>query len=698
METNQTAEVNAAPAAPDVASLLPWSEPKRVETKHGPRLLRKSAVTPSFWNAWRDHKEALRSAGISCGKDQRTGQFEALWWEKPADADAVMAKRQENIVASRATDASVEIPSPEGLEFLPFQKAGVAFASSKPAVLIADEMGLGKTIQAIGVINSDSTVKKVLVICPASLKTNWQREMNKWFVRPLTIGIADAKTLPETDVVVINYDVLHKHKAALDSIAWDIIVADEIHYAKNPTARRTQMIVGKVVKQERGYRGPVVWEVQPLKAVRRLFMTGTPIVNRPKELFPLLNALDPVAWPSFFKYALKYCAATQTQHGWDFSGASNLDDLQNKLRASLMVRRLKKDVLTELPPKRRQVIELPANGAAKAIDNEQTAWKRHEDTIEQLQAKVELAKASDNSDDYQKAVEALREGMRVAFTEISKVRHDTAVAKIPYMLEHIENVIGDDEGAKLVFFAHHHDVIDAISEKLGDKCVVLTGETPLAARQVAVDRFQKDPTVQVFVGSITAAGVGITLTAAAHVCFGELDWVPGNVTQAEDRCHRIGQKESVLVQHLVLEGSLDANMARTLVEKQTVIDQALDKIQSTEVATPSRRPSATRDMRREFIDRVAAKLTGEHCNIIHAGLRELAGKDSDFAMLRNDIGYSGCDVRIGHALSDQPSISKRQAALGLKLVNKYRRQIPHIVEQLDGVIQLVQAAKNKDAE
>jgi superfamily II DNA or RNA helicase len=1020
----------------DVNTLLLWGEPKRVETKLGPRFLRKAVIVPAFWEAWRDHKDFLKSKGISCGKDMN-GQFEALWWQNTENSDAIMAQRQESILASRAVTADIDIPCPDGLSFLPFQKAGIAFAASKAAVLIADEMGLGKalpvtaliltptgwvtigsvcvgdkvvgsngrpckvlgvfpqglkecsvvsfrdgahitasydhlwsvstrndearnkplrvlttkqisdaglqwksgthkftiptlsapavmnaveipvhpyvvgvllgngqldgtpsvstphkeqlellrphlpsgvfivgpypsdpnkyhltahargrgnplavglkkmgvwgkvdsnkqlphdymvwsatqrldllrglldtdgtgkgarkrfcssskslvdgvrqlvlslgglatvgtktepagrgklptwnvtiqlpsgmvgfslnyhvsrtrepknrmrrfiaaikhvgekecvcirvdsddslfitndyvlthnTVQAIGVINSDATIKKVLVICPASLKTNWEREMTKWFTRKLTIGISDTKALPLTDVVIINFDVLHKYKSDLDAVRWDVVVVDEAHYCKNAKARRTQMIIGKLVKQVKGYRGPAVWDVKPLKAVRRLFMTGTPIVNRPVELFPILNALDPETWNSFFKYALRYCNAHDNGHGWDFSGASNLDELQEKLRGSVMLRRLKKDVLTELPAKRRQIIELPANGAAKAIQREKAAWSKHEAQIEQLQANVELSKASDNPEDYTKAVEAMREGLKVAFNEISKARHETAVAKIPNALEHIETIIGDDTETKLVVFAHHHDVIDAISEKLGDKCVVLTGETSMVNRQDAVDRFQKDPAVQVFIGSITAAGVGITLTAASHVVFVELDWVPGNVTQAEDRCHRIGQRESVLVQHLVLEGSLDANMARTLVEKQAVIDYALDKIKHQEVVAPTRGQASTRDMKREILDSVAEKLTVDHCKIIHRGLQILAGMDVDHARQRNDIGYSGCDVRIGHALAEQVTISKRQAALGLRLVNKYRRQIPNVVEELLGVIEIVQSPKVK---
>jgi ribosomal protein S14 len=170
-------------------------------------------------------------------------------------------------------------------------------------------------------------------------------------------------------------------------------------------------------------------------------------------------------------------------------------------------------------------------------------------------------------------VAALKVGASEAFNAIAKLRHDTALAKVPAVIETLKDAV---EQGKVVCFAHHRDVVAAIAEAFGPVAVTLTGDTSMAARQAAVDRFQNDPTCLLFVGNIRAAGVGLTLTASSHVVFAELDWTPANVTQAEDRCHRIGQHDSVLVQHLVLEGSLDATMARMLVSKQIVLDAALD--------------------------------------------------------------------------------------------------------------------------
>src|SRR3990167_6920453 len=195
-----------------------------------------------------------------------------------------------------------------------------------------------------------------------------------------------------------------------------------------------------------------------------------------------------------------------------------------------------------------------------------------------------------------------RAASQAAFTEISKLRHATALAKLPMVMIHLRDQL--DAGNKVVVFAHHHDVVAAIAAEFGAAAVTLTGETGMAERQAAVDRFQSDDSCTLFIGSIHAAGVGITLTAAAHVIFAELDWVPGNLSQAEDRCHRIGQSGSVLVQHLVLDGSIDATMAQTITAKQDIIDRALDDPASTDIAQipVSVSVCATDTMSRKIID------------------------------------------------------------------------------------------------
>jgi SWI/SNF-related matrix-associated actin-dependent regulator 1 of chromatin subfamily A len=630
---------------------LTWSKPKLVMTKYGERLLQSASPNTSFWKAWENQKAELKKEGISLSKSA-SGDWEILWWQTVEEES-----KDENRKLSRATDLDVTIPAPEGLDYLPFQKAGIHFSKDKNT-LIADEMGLGKTIQAIGVLNLHPEYENILVICPASLKLNWQRELSKWLVKDYTIGVVNRKDYPEnTSIVIINYDVVEKHREKLNEKEWDLIIIDESHYLKNPKAARTKAVLGS------GKRNPGI----PSK--HKIFLTGTPILNRPVELFPIINALDPERWSSFFSYARRYCGAVANGWGWDFSGASNLEELQDRLRSTIMIRRLKMDVLTELPSKRRQVIELPATKEIRDLVNKESkAWDEKDEVVENLRISLALAKVSDNVEEYRMAMRSLQEGMSAKFTEMAKIRQQIALLKVPYIVEHVKNA-----SDKVVIFAHHKAVISALKKELGDEAVVLVGDTKMEDRQAAVDAFQNDPSILYFLGSIQAAGVGITLTSASHVVFAELDWVPGNMSQAEDRCHRIGQKESVLVQHLVMEGSLDATMAQSLIDKQEIIDRALDK-EVEEVAYPVfednvKLPSF------EKIEKEVKKYTKSEKEEFLTKLRVLASYDIDRAAVRNDIGFNRFDGKLGHSLAGMEYLTDKQAYLAEKLVTKYRRQL-----------------------
>ena len=490
-------------------------------------------------------------------------------------------RRSESVKDSLATDADISIPCPYGLSYLPYQKAGIAYALGRSATLIGDEMGLGKTIQAIGLINADQSIQTVLIVCPASLKLNWKRELEKWLTRKMLTEVIDSKTgWMKAQIAIINYDILHKYRDEICVSAWDLLVCDESHYLKNPKTNRTKLVLGYKTPKREGY-------VSPIPCKRKVFLTGTAICNKPIELWPTVRAMDPhglgLNWK---KYVERYCGGHVICIGkdefggdkmaWDTNGASNLGELQTKLREKFMIRRQKSDVLIDLPPKRRQIIELPVNDFNRPfVKAELAEYEKRESLIEDLKAQVEALKDGD-PEEYNRAATQLKEARQVMFNEMAKVRHDTAVAKVPSLIEYLVDLLDNDDDKKIVFFAHHHDVIDKVRDKFKDISTVLTGQTKKEDRQAAVDSFQSDPKCKLFIGSITAAGVGITLTASSHVVFGELDWVPGNITQAEDRCHRIGQKDSVLVQHIVLDGSLDAKMAKRLIEKQHVIEATLN--------------------------------------------------------------------------------------------------------------------------
>lgn len=469
---------------------------------------------------------------------------------------AKAAVEQKTYQASCATWSEFAVPLPPGVELKRFQKAGCEFMRDKASVLLADQMGLGKTVQAIGVYNMLSEGGKfeprTLIVCPASLKRNWAKELSKWALKA-RFGIAEGNTMPNTPVVIVNYDIVNRHKALLHEVVWDLVILDECQYLKNNQAQRTQALYG--------------YRFQPgLNAKRKLALTGTPILNRPIEIFSTLKFLQPENWRDKHEFAKRYCDATQTRFGWDYNGASNLEELQVRLRSSLMLRRLKKDVLRELPAKVRQVIEIDPDAAGRRVLQKEKALfgevlsKQVKDTM--------------TEQEYRELIRVMQGGQRVGFEEMSTVRRENAEAKIPAVTDHLKDCLEQED--KVVVFAHHKSVVQALAAEFGKEAVVVDGDTPLEKRQQNVEAFQGNPKVRLFIGNIIAAGTGLTLTAASHVVFAELDWVPGNVTQAEDRCHRIGQTASVLVQHLVLAGSIDAVMAKAIVQKQDVIEQALD--------------------------------------------------------------------------------------------------------------------------
>jgi len=502
-----------------------------------------------------------------------------------AAAEAAETIKQEKLAASRATDADIEIPAPDGLSYLPFQKAGISYMRGLKDSLCGDEMGLGKTIQALGVVNL-TTPKTVLIIAPAYLKVNWLREAMKWLVGDYKVTVMEScgktKANPEgikfdatANVVIVNYDIISKPAVVkfIHSKVWGLLVCDECHYLKTSKAIRTKYVLGYKDRDDASN------DVEGIRAERRIFATGTPLLNRPSELWGLVRACG--LFTNWYKYHTRYCAAYRNGFGWDTSGADNLDELQEKLRLGFMIRRRKADVLPELPAKRHQVLEIePSSPEQKACVRAETVAKaKIESQTEKLKAAVAKAEVEGGKAgaSYQAAVAALKVGRLAGFTELSKLRHDTALAKVDVVAEHA--LAAGEEGAPIIVFSHHRDVAERLFESLGgrEKAVLVYGGMSQEARQAAVDRFQRGD-AQYFCGTMRGAGVGITLTRSAHVIFAETDWTPALLAQAEDRAHRIGQEESVLIQHVVLEGSLDAAMARRVVDKQIVLSAALDDI------------------------------------------------------------------------------------------------------------------------
>lgn len=457
-------------------------------------------------------------------------------------------------------------------------------------------------------------------------------------------------------MVIAPYEVLRKWRERLLERDFDLVIIDDAH----------------VIKSGRTQRAKLAAEIAT-RAPRRLLLTGAPLFERPVELYPLLKVLDPAGWPSFFDFAKRYCAARHTGTGWDFSGSSNIDELQDLLRQSVLVRRRKEDVLAELPARRRQVIELPAGDAVERVVAERERWRRQQGAMDVLRAQVEIAKTDENPESYRRAVEDLAKGTRLAFGEIAILRHATALAKITRVVEHAKTVL--EERDKVVLFAQHQDILVTLQEALADMgAALLTAETPLADRAAIAERFQKDPVCRVMVAAIAAAGPDITLSSSAHAVFAELDHVPGNVTKAEDLCHQPGRRDFVLVQHLVLEGSLDATLARALVEKQEAADHVMDTDFSKEVVAPGAQ-AATRTTTRRFVDEEATRMTPGRAAAVGECLRVLLGQ-IDGAAGQAGAAFNDLDVRIIRNLAGVESLNPRQASLGCRIAQRYTAQLP----------------------
>jgi SNF2 family DNA or RNA helicase len=413
---------------------------------------------------------------------------------------------------------------------------------------------------SVGVSNCLAEVRRVLIICPASLKINWQREWQRWDTKGLSVGIA-GKTYPDTDVTIINYDILKKWRKELRESDYQLMIIDEAHYLKNGKADRTREVFGGI---KRASDKHIIERLSPIQATRKLLLTGTPILSVPREIWNIVKECDPTGLGAdWFSFAKRYCKLFELKRfnpskgreeriGWDWSGADNLEELQGLLRQRFMIRRLKKDVLTELPPKTRQIIVLEAKkNLTKLLECEKLSYeeyvKKHGDTITPSPA----------------------------FTEYAKIRKEVAIAKIPYVIDYIKELLNETE--KAVIWTHHHEVTDAIAGAFANESVVVDGRVPPEDRQHQVDRLQSDPNCRLFIGGIHSAGTGLTLTASSICVFAEIDWTPAVITQCEDRQHRIGQKENVLVRHIVLNGSLDQRIVQTLIRKQEIADKALDK-------------------------------------------------------------------------------------------------------------------------
>ena len=417
----------------------------------------------------------------------------------------------------------------------PHQVTGVEFLTRRGRAILGDDMGLGKTRQAIIALKEAAPGGVFLVICPASLKLNWAREIRVVdpSARIEVLGVAGQEH-PQPQWVIVNYDLLARHGERLRAVPWTGVALDEAHFIKNASQRSSQALklLGVSDDKRAGVAGP-----------RLVFLlTGTPMPNRPRDLFNLLRAVGHPAARSFISFARQYCGAYRNDYGWVTDGASNLAEL-NLLLKEVMLRRKKDDVL-DLPPKIRSWVPVQISSEA--------AWNANEGFLSWF---VGADASLPNDTEF--------------LARITKLRLALHKAKHAACAERIKDVVA--AGQKVIVFASYTEGITRHRKTLGEQAVSITGADNAKQRMAAMDAFQNDPKVTVMLCNLIAGGVGLNLTAATHVIFQDLDWVPANHLQAEDRCYRIGQHRQVTVEYLLASSTLDEYIARLLEAKLRLV-------------------------------------------------------------------------------------------------------------------------------
>ena len=442
----------------------------------------------------------------------------------------------EAIRRSRGREADPPDPAPrlgEGGELAPFQWAGVRYLLDARRAFLADEQGLGKTVQALATLEADDAYPAV-VVCPASLKLNWERETHRWLPhRTTTLVSGRGGAIPQADIVILNYEIVVNHREALTRLAPKALVLDESHFCKNPRAKRTQAVRRLA-------------QALPNNALR-LALTGTPVMNRPDELIPQLRILGRLE---------EFGSGARFQRR--FEGMDSEERLHWHLRRRCFVRRLKKEVLPQLPAKRRSIVPV-------ALANETEYRLAERDVIEWLRSQpLDLSELD-------AIIARTLRAERLA--QLNTLKRLAAHGKLPAAVAWIHDFL--ESGEPLVVFAHHKEVQRALLERF-PRAGHLLGDDSAAARDATVRAFQEEDGPQLLVCSTKVAGQGITLTRASNVAFLELEWTPAAHDQAEDRCHRIGQRDAVTAWYLMAAESIDETIADLLERKRSVVAAVTD--------------------------------------------------------------------------------------------------------------------------
>eukprot|EP00347_Sterkiella_histriomuscorum_P021164 403335006 len=453
-----------------------------------------------------------------------------------------------------------------------FQRVGVQFGIDHHGrCLIGDEMGVGKTIQAISISYLYKKDWPLLIITPSSLRFTWRDELMNWlgFIKEEDIQVLTSSQdcfSSTCQIYIISYNIATRLAGLIDRKKFGMTIVDEAHYLKSRDSKRARNLV------------PVL-----MKMKRILLLSGTPILARPNEIYNLTRILRPDIFYSFKEFGLRYCNPKESYFGIDWTGAANNRELYQTLKNSFMIRRMKQEVLTELPAKRRQRISISTD--SNQVKKIHYMLKKVKNWQDKIGRKGENA-FGDLTDDFDGFVQQHGDNMMAdptfsslddKYSYLVNAYGLTGTAKIKGIQEFIETLL--ENRCKFLIFAHHYDVLDAIEDTVIKKKVShirIDGKIDVTKRYEAVRKFQTDSECLVAVLSLTASCTGITLTAASTVVFAEMNWTPGIMVQAEDRAHRIGQINSVNVYYLFGENTLDAMIYPRLKLKSEVFANVVD--------------------------------------------------------------------------------------------------------------------------
>ena len=474
-------------------------------------------------------------------------ESKSFWLPKTQISDDLFYKKSEVIVEFEKyldLDKSNRIP-------YEYQKEGVKFLLERKKCVLADDMGLGKTYQTI-IAAIESGANKILIICPASLKLNWKKELLN-FVDEDEISVIKGSNWEPKKFTIINYDILKKFHTILDkrkkyneweisreivNEGFDLFILDEAHSIKNSNSARS-----KIVLDIKKYINPDnVW-----------LLTGTPISNRPINYYNLLRLIDSPLGQNWQFYVTRYCNGKQIRMGktnkkfWITTGNSHLEELSLRTRNSIL--RRTKDQHLDLPDKIRTpiFIELENRKEYDKVFEKYIEWRRKNGKSTNVARKL---------------------------VELTLLRKFLALEKTSYTIELVNNMLEQDK--KVIIFTNYKEEMDILEKEYGDSCVTIHGGTKMEDRQKNVESFQNDENIKVFIGQIMAAGVGLTLTKAEVVVFNSLDWVPGNLEQAEDRAYRISQTKNVNVYYPIFDNTVDIIVWQVLNKKKQIINQIMD--------------------------------------------------------------------------------------------------------------------------